>query len=692
MFSFYFFDDPYLREGIIMSQALRTPLEKTSISRMKTFYRISDVKAVAEYEEYINEVLSPLLTSVDGRLGGNLLLGALRIRTQRVKQNSCYLIDTVIPRSVSSSITNCRGLYKPSAEDRGVEMRASLYNHSYWDYKSCEEMGGVSWSGLMANYHCGGYYFDVPFYTDANITQKRYIFKNEKWKLMPTKNFTQLLSLRFKAAYPLLDDSATRFVSTEFYVYNPAARLLGSVKVLSEVGSGGLWICSVVVNTFHYWTTDDSGRFAYTIAFLVVVSLLTVAQLHQLVSRILAGSMSFSTTSVFVSLYRLVVLFLLITSIVMTLVVMQRLRSTDFNLAEVTYSGEYPVFLEHLCEMSIQTHYINGFITILLFNNLVYYLRLFKWASNVVDTISRAASTLIGIVLLFSLSLTVFAMTAYVYLHRTVWEFRSVNRSFQTLFYLLIRQIDINVVFARVTNSQSQATKFILFAFVFVNASIILALFVGVLRVSFTVTRELESATPDMHYALQYIKAVMRHPKRWPRFVIQYVFGLGEAELLYQCGERLAHYRRVVYPVEVNKTELSTHILTQERFDEAIRVETKENDAYPKLSLWSQIRKGAALFPFPPGLQASLWRELRAEWENTKLSRQSQKIKDEVWWTSEGVQQTLESHIMLVKEFPRRLYDLEGRLYEVKNKLTAEEQTDIPGSISTSQSVSSGET
>ena len=104
-------------------------------------------------------------------------------------------------------------------------------------YEGCGRGGDIR--GDIETYDCGGYTIDVPFRSSCN-------------------SVTALTQALQSNNYPFYDNSATRFISIELFIYTFATDSFTSVKLYNEVASGGSWVNKWQIRTFQVF--DNSAR------------------------------------------------------------------------------------------------------------------------------------------------------------------------------------------------------------------------------------------------------------------------------------------------------------------------------------------------------------------------------------------------------------------------------------------------
>ncbi|KAK7200773.1 Polycystin cation channel [Novymonas esmeraldas] len=210
--------------------------------------------------------------------GEHVLVGALRVRTIRMRPHSATLQSRMYPDNTSAVPQDAWSRHHERWREETTPSRCPSLtlttpftgvSSPIYVYRAPEEMQPycVAISGHYGSYHCGGYMFDIPFRATA-------------W-----------LAAQFQAAIGshrcfFADNWATRFIAIEFFTYTPSTDSFHMVRYQNEVSAAGAYVNTAVHHSFPVWTTARTGELVYvcfTIAYVAVYACLLLARLYELV-------------------------------------------------------------------------------------------------------------------------------------------------------------------------------------------------------------------------------------------------------------------------------------------------------------------------------------------------------------------------------------------------------------------------
>lgn len=679
-FCFYLFDSNLSHNGPFMTRALLSPFQQASLSFFKNDYRFTKLKSSTEYKDFVLNAVLPIVESPQFFTGSGLPIAAIQFRTQRVKKYSCTLKNNVIPRGVAKDLLDCYGELNSQTEDKGMEYGSQV---SLWTYENCSNSGGRTLHGAYRSYDCGGYRFQVPLYT-TNLSlagsAQAYVYKSNKYKRRSLKVVLDDTKQRLEnTIYPFIDDRATRFVVTEIAFYNPSVHIFSSVRLYAEVNVARVWRTGYDVKHLHIYSRDEYSLTSLKIVFFIIAFIGLAGFVLRCITFYCNGGSPFLFFISFRNIMNVFIYSLLVCSGVYEAIIAAKSNRMQVHLEELMMSSVFPAEFGAMGRLQDVLRYINGFATIVIFFKCPFYIqseRTTRW----LEMLLRSRSRFVGTVLIFCFVLAIFAMTCNTYLQTVNWEFTTVDRSYRNLFYIMLRQINVNALLSGVPEDQHSPTVFLLWAWTLLALYIVLPALIGVMREALAATVEQEPALGDIHYILEYVKATLWHPSHWWRDAARWVKGAGEASRLHQAATKLQQYRSLQYPVVRHVYDTKAHVLTLERLQEALR---QPFDGKAVLWLYrhkQRSQSGLSLsfhspnrMTFTPEEITALWEFLQLEWHLARDSKRAQKVKEEVLWTSQGVQEILDDHVKLLREFPARLAELELGIRDVTARLSVAE-------------------
>lgn len=422
------------------------------------------------------------------------------------------------------------------------------------------------------------------------------------WERVSLRNASRYVRVRLEeAGSAFVDDIATRFVATEFYLYQPNLGMFASVKLYAEIISGGSWLPRSSVSFFRVWTRADKGKGIYAVVFFAVVVLQfarfafgTLRRRYHQASRrlmnavLLCNLWDWLDTAVFV---------LLLVSGSFRVAYLVRCTQLNINLPKLTYAARYPAELDSVLGYTRVQVYVNAVIVVLMFINTARCIAEFFAPLVFLSRVLFAArATLVGVSLLFLLVLLTFAMAGHVLLGQSVAEFRTVNRSYHFFFFLLLRQVNVESVLRQA----ARRTEVILFlwSFVAVEGLCVFSGVVGILSAALQVVsadaklsiRAVSSSSGDagsrsgarrqFYHPLvplsvrwilsRYVLGTLLHPRRYRTAFVHLRGGRGRAALLHRALRALHSYRRLCYSMHTTLSDVDKDVITEEQFMRAV--------------------------------------------------------------------------------------------------------------------------
>ena len=346
-----------------------------------------------------------------GPVGGNVAIGTVRVRSLRVKENSCTanheFYDSQYPKA-------CYGRYSHGNEYKGPygdETSGIVFQYT----EGCK----YPWQyvvGEYATYPCGGYILDIPL--------------NNSFKSALTIARTLRLGNYLNVTW-------TRFMEVEVFTYNPDLDSFVSGKLLMEITEMGGWIQSNRFRSFKVYTTHGMG------AGYIVYDFFFFAFVLYFVYRFFAswyrhGKKTGKPWSYFFQFWTFLNMINLLCFLTSFGLHWEWWRASLQVDIKIPMMNEYPERLNYVMEVYYIFIYINAANTVLTFLQLLRYMRMHSRLSILTRTLAASAQNLIGVVIIFTLIVTAYALTGTSLYGTSVASFRSVATSFSTLFLLLL--------------------------------------------------------------------------------------------------------------------------------------------------------------------------------------------------------------------------------------------------------------
>ena len=365
-------------------------------------------------------------------LGQLYPIGSLRLRMQRVRNDSCTVSGDVTPsddsgdRNASLADAACYDKWvalgteeteplcnKPNPVD---PHGARLYEHSDCSFFG----GGTTTTTELAAYHCGGYIVDVPFTT-------------------PCERVLDLLSELTDPTCPFLAPAATRLAAMEYFAYSANLDVHFSVKHIVEVTAGGGFVPSDQFRAFLVYNGSRLGIAVFDFFFLAFIGYYVV--------RFVVDWRNFAKREGRAIRYLLDVWNLMELVNVVTYLVVFILRWIWWGKS-VAYEDQalpaaaYPSELESLLLTYSQMRYAITFNFILTFLKVLKFLKISDRLAVVSRTFEKAQTDVFGLLVIFVLVIVGYGVAGNALFGPNMYEFSELDRAMSSLMMMLLGQLD----------------------------------------------------------------------------------------------------------------------------------------------------------------------------------------------------------------------------------------------------------
>ena len=658
-FCFFFLVGRNISDNFFLQKAFFDPLTGSEIAKLKVMRYFSDISEASQFVDFVCDVVLIQLIDLTYPTGFNLMMGAIRIRTQRMKKDSCTVNPAVVPSSMPSVFQECYGAYSSSQQDTGYDDNA--YNKvPFWRYESCAHIGhGSDITGQMGTYDCGGYMFEVPFWRPMAPLDVAAIGSlppfpdqiHERVPLYPTL-YDYVYPPMVQSDPPFIDNYATRMVAVELFTYNPTLNTILSIKLIAEVAGGGFWYTSSQFRVFSIWTSADTAKSIYDIFFFVFVLYyvyqlgLDCARFYRRERKILAF---FFDMWVIMELANLAIL---VTVGAFRIIYVQQCISANLFVNDLVYPQAYPVILDDILQTYMMQVYLNSVNTVLIFLKLLKFLRLNDRLNILTRTLSASQDSIVGVLIIFLLVVSAYAMTGYGLFGLGVWAFRSVDASFSTLLQMLVGVID----YESLKNENRVEAGFFFWSYQILVLFCLLNFLIGVLMEAFGEVSNLRPLLPletVLAKTWEDWKRILQ-PKNLLHSFVQTIKGNTKAVLLADAVEMLRDYREEKYPSD-DLVQIETQIMTLDDFETAIDDELAE-------------KVGKAYMAY-------IWDDLVYEWDRSKEADAAIMKHHEMKMTTRGVRQAIGKQMKKIERFGPRMLELEKQLDKLVGLLQGRDVT-----------------
>jgi hypothetical protein len=445
-----------------------------------------------------------------------------------------------------------------------------------------------------------------------------------------------------------VDSIATRFVIVEWFMYNPQLDKFLGVKLFVEASPGGMWRPSHQLRAFEVWTDADIGKTVYDFIFFTFI----LYYLHDFVGDIFRyRRVNGKVLGYFFNVWNaleLVNLSIFLTVFSFRWIWWDLCMKTNIRLDKLAYTQEYPGDLDNILTYYSQQVYFNSVNTILTFLKLLKFLRLNDRLNILTRTLSESQDSIIGVLFIFFLVVTAFAMTGHGLFGLGVWDFRSIDASYSTLMRMLLGDFDYDAL--KVENRVLAGMFF--WAFIILGLFCLLNFLIGVLMEAFAKVSKTRTILP-LEEVLVKSWAEFRQQFSWENIkqtVSRRLKGHTTENILTNALQSIRDYREKVYPPDaVDVVEAHHQMLYKRHVYDALTEETKE-------------LLGEAMIEF-------LWDDIVYEWDQSRNADEAIEARQNVESTMQGVRDQIGPHLDKLESFVTRLGDLEANLHKLAQML-----------------------
>eukprot|EP00760_Papus_ankaliazontas_P030738 PhM_4_TR4995/c1_g6_i1/m.73172 len=637
MFCFFFLIGRDVNETYYMQAQIKAEIVDNEFASLKLGKTYTGIANPGDWIDFVKTSL--VIQLHDTTMGNNILLGAARFRTLRVTPSSCSINDYIIPESMPSQAQECFGKWSGGNEDIG-QIRNRFNQVTRWAYMSCGDIsGGAVTTGDFAFYHCGGFTFDVPFWVQDN-SGKYVRLSQEQTELLYTNPAL--------GDPPFVDSVATRFVMVEWFMYSPQLDKFMGVKLFTEAAPGGMWRPNFQLRSFTVWTSKDIGKTVYDFIFFAFVLYYIydfvgdIFRYRRLHGKVLGYFFSVWNALELVNLSIFIIVF------AFRWKWWDLCLNRDVKLDTIAYRQAYPGELDDIMTFYLQQVYFNSVNTILTFLKLLKFLRLNDRLNILTRTLSESQDSIIGVLFIFFLVVTAFAMTGHGLFGLGVWDFRSIDASYSTLMRMLLGDFDYE---ALKTENRVLAGMFF-WAFIILGLFCLLNFLIGVLMEAFAKVSKTRTILP-LDEVIVKSWADLRKLLSWNNItqsIQRRLRGHTMENLLTNALHDVRDYRETRYPPDAVEFVEVHHQMLYKR------------DVYDAISEETRVLLGDNMIEF-------LWDDIVYEWDQSKNADEAIEARQNVDSTMQGVREQIGPHLEKLESFVKRLEDLEENLHKLAQSL-----------------------
>ena len=431
---------------------------ETKMNTVREWHRWFETIVIPTFYDSLNPDNAP---SKSGPIAQTLTVGALRLRTFRVRSDSCRINSDFYSPTFGNR--KCYDDFSISSLDSAP---IAIANGTVpFVSTSCGTKSTFADSVrgyIISQYPCGGH--TVHFGRSLSFTQASNL----------------AISLRTAG---LLDRAATRFVVVEGLVYNPSADAFVSLKLVTEFASGGSLITSSMIDPFyllnhHYYT--DGDRSSDIFLFLFVAFFWVRFVIDWLADRIRTGR----PFAYIFDVWAIVELTLLVTAsiaILLTWIQWSLAVNMSSTLLPDNISDMFNIDLAYTAALYRLTTYFKSVATICVFLKFVKFFSVHNQFNILTRTLAASAKSIVGVLIIFALIVTAYAVTGNLLYGPTDQNYYTIPYAFGTSFLALVGDFDYHQLY-----TQQKSLTFIYFwSFIVIGLYIMLNFITGIIGEKF---------------------------------------------------------------------------------------------------------------------------------------------------------------------------------------------------------------
>jgi len=423
--------------------------------------------------------------------------------------------DSLVFKTFRFTVDQTRGY--PPDEDL-------LYRHRTCSGMTADELSGYI-QGDISIYHCGGHEVMVPFNATCDEALRT----------------TQALG---SLQYPFIDNSATRFVVVEFFVYTPQVNAFTSVKLYNEIASCGGWVNKWQIRTFSVFTNRQVSQAIFDFFFLAFVIYFVVRYFLDWRSDIKTLRKKWYQYPL--EVWNIMELGNLITFLVV-FIFKYIWWGYSVQTTQVTFpfAPDYPSELDKLQSLYQAQIFANAVNTVITFLKFLKYVRLNSKLNLLTRTISLAKTQLMSTLILFMYFVFSYTLSGYALYGSQLSEFRTIGFAISALSRMLLGDFD----YEEMKEENRVLTAFFFWSYVLLTFFIMLQFIIAILGTNFAnVSGDANNDLPFQEQLTQLWVTLKRalHPARVKKGVTLWLQGNSRSMVLDRCMNNITEHWRLM--------------------------------------------------------------------------------------------------------------------------------------------------
>mmetsp|Transcript_31442 Transcript_31442/g.97125 ORF Transcript_31442/g.97125 Transcript_31442/m.97125 type:complete len:1032 (-) Transcript_31442:322-3417(-) len=432
--------------------------------------------------------------------GSNMKFGAMRLRTLRMRNDSCSLVPAVNAWNYSKGSGEAGGILRESEACWG-KFDADKLNRTTFGppsdptllhYIDCSAASRQKLFGFVDVYPCAGNAVEFP--TMMSRAQVKSIAESLRGK--QAYNLGTVSDDDLAEGYgfddPLFHPFATRAVILEFFSYLPFIDQFQAYKVLTELTAGGRFVHFLQINTFAIWSLTRVSDWVNTIYFF----LFYVFVLYYVAKLIAATIASFATgraIEFFTDFWNFWDFVNLICFLAVAVFRLAWIRSSQqFHGTELLASTSYDDNLDFIALLFNLQLWLNAVNTVISFLKILKFIELNPTLNIVTRSLASAQQSLIGVLVIFVIVIVSYGITGVAIFSNGLEDFRDLNTSMSTLMRMLIGDFD----YIALRDENRFAAPLFFWSFMILGLFLILNFLIGIILEAFEDESDTTRAEP----------------------------------------------------------------------------------------------------------------------------------------------------------------------------------------------------
>eukprot|EP00760_Papus_ankaliazontas_P016856 PhM_4_TR16901/c0_g1_i1/m.26068/K04990/PKD2L1; polycystin 2L1 len=557
-------------------------------------------------------------------LGSTYRLGALKIRTLSVREDTCDLSTDIF--SNTSGFT-CYGDDKASSRDKrdrcGPRANPANIHSQLYTYHECASALGTTLTASRGIYPCSGYVVEVPFNSTCASVR-------------------EMFDLFMDPQCPYIDSESTRLLTLEWFMYTAPLDSFQSIKFVFEIAPTGGWDVSYQVRAFPVWQTSKWAWTLFDFIVFLYVWYYAVAFARQWLGDYSHTRRPFHYLQDIWHLFEAINILCFLVVFVLRWIWMYRCYTSDVSFP---YAPVYPKQLDTIQFLHVLQVYLNSVNTVISFMKLLLYLRMNGRMAVLIKSFSTCAENIVGVLTLFVVILLAYGLAGFSIYGSRLEEYHSVSSSLATLLRTLLGEFDYHAML----EENPEITPFYFWSYQILVLFLLLNFITAILSEGFSESSRDISLQPLREVILRQFDRLNAtlHPRNLKKIL----------ELALQRKSRSMLLRRVIEALSEHLNLLGEH--------DPLEVDKKKMHS-EDLSSWLPEELYGDLGDF---YVAMLWNDIEFEYDAVQKSDTTTAVERMRGAVVDGVTSICEPTVLFVENLATSIEDIEMLVRAVTSKI-----------------------